>query len=439
MVERKLWAMINSGVMDNPPPDNNVAKFEPKTNFKTGAAVAQRTAEESIVLLKNRKIRLEFDQKSEQKLLPLNAEKIRSIAVIGSHADAAVLAGMGSGNVGNARFGGYGCEGLRYSWITWDLLCGNPWKIVETPIVNAISNAAPKARVIYGGHKDRKKTFRPYTEQEINDAVSLAGQSEVAIVVAHQASGEGGDLNSLSLENDKADLGWNKFKVNNQDELIERVAAANRNTIVILEHGNPVLMPWIKDVGAVLAAWYPGEQGGPAIANILFGKVNPSGKLPLTFPKREVDTPTDGKPFVENPVYSEGLNVGYRWYDSQKIEPEFAFGFGLSYTQFAYSDLRVDTAGDYTKTVTFTLTNTGKVAGKEVPQVYLDLKDRKEPPKRLAGWDKVELRPGETKQVTIKIPLLSQSIWDTAGNKWKRVDIQKIMVGASSRDIKLEL
>jgi beta-glucosidase len=443
MVKRKLWAMITSGVMDNPPPDNAAAGFKPKTDLEAGAAVARRTAQEAIVLLKNRKTRLDMGVKLETKLLPLDASKIRNIAVIGAQADKAVLVGMGSGNVRTPRLGGYGCGNLHYTWTTHVIGClfGKPWKNVETPIYTAIKNmAGSKATVTFGGHKDRNNPFRPYREQEIKDAVSLAGAADVAIVVAHQAAGEDGDLNSLSLENDKADWGFWNIQRNNQDELIRRVAAANRNTIVILENGNPVLMPWIDKVAAVLVAWYPGEEGGKAIADILFGKVNPSGKLPLTFPKREVDTPTNGAAFTESADYTEELKVGYRWYDAQGVEPEFAFGFGLSYTEFSYSDLRVDTAGDNTKTVTFSLKNIGKVAGKEVPQVYIEFPKRaKEPPKTLVGWDKVELQPGETKLISIKISPRMQSIWDTGAREWKFVGASKIMVGASSRKSELEL
>ncbi|MGH6860193.1 MAG: glycoside hydrolase family 3 C-terminal domain-containing protein, partial [Phyllobacterium sp.] len=316
----------------------------------------------------------------------------------------------------------------------------NPWKRVKTPILDAIADAAPDADVTYSGNSDEANPFRPYTDQEIADAVDAAAKAEVAIVVVHQMAGEDGDLKSLSLSN--AGTMANPFaKVpNNQDMLVQRVAAANRNTIVIVESGNPVLMPWIGKVSAVLQAWYPGENGGKAIANILFGKVNPSGRLPVTFPVSDDQTPTLGKDFIPDPDYAEKLGVGYRWYDANRLQPLFEFGYGLSYTDFAYSGLRVDSASDGTRTVSFSVKNTGKVAGKETPQVYIEFPaSAGEPPRRLAGWDKVDLQPGASKTVSMRISPKMQSIWDSAASQWKFVGASKVLVGASSRQMKLEL
>jgi beta-glucosidase len=252
----------------------------------------------------------------------------------------------------------------------------------------------------------------------------------------------------------------------NQDALIEAVAAANPHTIVVLETGGAVLMPWIDKVSAVIEAWYPGIRGSEAIANILFGEVNPSGKLALTFPKTEADLPhpvhvNSPAPDAEHPapkllgfpgiflaamkvgpafdvVYDEGLKVGYKWYDAEKKPVLFPFGFGLSYTTFAYSGLAV-TPGDAT-TVTFTVKNTGKRAGLETAQVYASLPEAaEEPPKRLVGWIKVQLAPGESKRVSVPVSRDRLSIYDEASDSWKLLPGNYIIrVGGSSLDLPLQ-
>lgn len=441
MVHRKLRTMIRIGVMDNPPPSNRADGFVPDIDFAAGEAIAQKSAEQSIVLLKNQPQQAPLDVKTPRRLLPLDASKLKTIAVVGAHADKAILTGSGSGSVAHPIHGAFlrhdgKCKNIDFPYHYNPCFVFNPWTLVKAPILEAIRSAAPSADVVYGGNSDDTEPFRPYTEQEIDDAVKRAQQSDVAIVVVAQSAGEGADLATLGLNNARTAEG----KQSNQDELVRRIAAVNKNTIVVVESGNPVLMPWVNDVSAVLEVWYPGDNGGPAIANILFGKVNPSGKLPVTFPKADADTPTAGKEWEKNPVYAERLNVGYRWYDSQGIAPLFEFGFGLSYAEFRYSDLRVTTDGDGSKTVNFTLENTGAVAGKETPQICAQFPASSgEPPKRLVGWDKVELQPGEKKTVSIKIAPKLQSIWDTANAKWKLVPPSKVLVGASSRQIKLEL
>lgn len=253
----------------------------------------------------------------------------------------------------------------------------------------------------------------------------------MAIVFVTQAAGEDfGELRSLALANPT-----------NQDALVQAVAQANPRVIVVVESGNPVLMPWRDQVPAIVQAWFPGEGGGNAIANVLFGKVNPSGKLPVTFPARDEDTPTWGADgtLAPNPVYSEKLKIGYRWYDAHRIAPMFPFGHGLSYTHFSYSGLEVKQRPDAATTVSFALTNDGPVAGAEVPQVYLgDLDDPQEPPKRLVGWDKVGLRAGETRRVRIVIPAEMRRVWDASRNGWALAKGGRIYVGASSRDIRLQ-
>jgi beta-glucosidase len=199
-------------------------------------------------------------------------------------------------------------------------------------------------------------------------------------------------------------------------------------------------MPWKDQVSAIVEAWYPGEGGGRAIANVLFGKVNPSGKLPVTFPAHDQDTPTWGADgtFATDPQYSEKLDMGYRWYDAKNIAPLFEFGYGLSYTHFTYSNLSVRPGPGHAMTASFTVKNDGRVAGADVPQVYLGVNYSGEPPRRLVGWQKVFLRPGEAKRVTVTIPERMQSVWDVASNGWKYVPGNTVYVGASSRDIRLQ-
>jgi beta-glucosidase len=272
----------------------------------------------------------------------------------------------------------------------------------------------------------------------------------VAIVFAVQPSQEGFDQTSLALP-DK------------QDALIEAVTAANPRTIVVLETSGAVLMPWIDRAGAVLEAWYPGICGSEAIANILFGEVNPSGKLPLTFPRSEADLPhatryiqppkrADQVPLANLPmvegfsmnqsnfdaVYDEGLKVGYKWYDAEKKEPLFPFGYGLSYTSFSYAGVKAE-GGTAGLTVNFRVKNTGARAGEETAQVYLTLPDAAgEPPRRLVGWSKVALEAGEEKFVTVKVEPLMLSVFDEQKDAWWIVPGEyTVWVGASSRALPL--
>jgi beta-glucosidase len=297
--------------------------------------------------------------------------------------------------------------------------------------VKAVTSLASRATVKFDSGSDPAS------------AASLAGQSDVAIVFANQWSSEGMDLPNLSLPD-------------NQDALIAQVAAANPRTIVVLESSTAVLMPWIKAVGAVVEAWYAGSDGAHAVANVLFGNVNPSGKLPITFPLTEADQPqpqivvpppgAQGKAAVmrtgvAKPTfdvhYTEGLKVGYKWYQAEHKPVLFPFGFGLSYTTFSYSDLQVEPGT--TPTVSFSVKNTGDRAGQEIAEVYAGLPaSTNEPPKRLVGWSKVQLRPGESKQVHITIPQLYLSIYDEQQQGWKLVPgSYSFMVGGSSADLPL--
>jgi beta-glucosidase len=408
MVHRILRTAYAVGIYDNPPVLRPVDPFP-------GAAVAQRVAEQGMVLLKN-----------AGGQLPLKASAIQSIAVIGSHADAGVLSGGGSDQVDAAGGNAVPSPGGRQHGV-------GVWH--PSPPLNAIRAKAAGVKVEYDPGTD------------IAAARKLAAASGVVIVFGNQRTHEGGDVENLSLP-DK------------QDELIAQVAAANPHVIVVLETGGPVTMPWLDKVNAVLEAWYPGIRGGEAIANILFGDVNPSGKLPVTFPRSEADLPhpvlpgppaaqagapagstqPDGVRAPEVPfdvTYNEGLKVGYKWFDAEDKQPLFPFGFGLSYTTYAYSGLKA-AAGPKLQ-VTFTVTNTGKRAGAEVAQVYVSLPaETGEPPKRLVAWQKVPLAPGESKSVSLAIDRQYLSIFSVGKQGWELVPGEyRVHVGGSSRSTPL--
>jgi beta-glucosidase len=408
MVHRILRTLFAVGVMDHPP----VVK---PINVKKDADVAQHIAEQGAVLLKN-----------DDRQLPLDASKFRSIALIGSHADIAVLSGGGSAQVNPV--GGNAVPAKPVADDDTDaFLAIRVWD-PSSPL-RAIRAKSPNSEVAFASGLDA------------GAAAQLAGNSEVAIVFAHQHTHENADLENLALPDE-------------QDELIRQVAAANPHTIVVLENGDPVLMPWLGSVKAVLETWYPGARGGEAIANILFGEVNPSGKLVLSFPKSEADLP---RPVLQGPPpppagqrtdiltpgaffdvnYSEGMKVGYRWYDAENKEPLFPFGFGLSYSSFAYAKLRVESAKQLS--VLFTLKNASGRAGAEVAQVYLGLPaSAGEPPKRLVGWKKVKLGPGKTQEVMVSIEPRSLAIFDDAKDVWEIVPGEyRVFVGGSSRETPL--
>jgi len=407
MVHRILRTMFAFGVIDHPPVIKPI-------DAAAGAAVAQRVEEQGAVLLKN-----------AANVLPLNASSLHSIAVIGSHADVGVLSGGGSAQVepvgGNAVLPKEippGPAGFLAVWV-WD---------PSSPL-RAIRAKAPNAKVSYDDGTDSPA------------AAKMARGSDVAIVFVHQHTHEGADLPNLSLPD-------------NQDELVKQVAAANSHTVVVLENGDPVLMPWLDSAKAVLESWYPGQRGGEAIANILFGEVNPSGKLPISFPKSEADLPhltipapppSNQPPSSElSPTqvfidanYTEGLKVGYRWYDAENKEPLFPFGFGLSYTTFSYSQLKV--ASGKSVEVSFSVKNTGLRAGAEVAQVYLGLPaSAGEPPKRLVAWEKVQLDPGQSRAVTLLLEPQLMSVFNVVNNAWELIPGDyRVSVGGSSRDTPL--
>ncbi len=394
MVHRILRAMYAAGVFDHP------AQVQP-IDAAGDAAIAQETEEQGAVLLKN-----------AGGQLPLNPSNTTSIAVIGSHADVGVLSGGGSAQVtpvgGAALTLPPACP--PYTPPPGGLACTNSFQVFDpsSPLA-AIKAQAPGATV----------TFNDGTNSAA--AATLAASSNVAIVFVSQWESEGMDLENLSFSN-------------NQDALVTAVAAANAHTIVVLENGGAQIMPWLSSVNAVLEAWYPGQGGGQAIANILFGKVNPSGKLPITFPASVADLPRPVIPIPSPPTSTavfnvdytiEGYNVGYKWYEAQGLQPLFAFGYGLSYTTFSISNLQLtpDSPASNGFQVSFDLMNTGTRAGAEVAQVYLGLPTSTgEPPKRLVGWSKVLLQPGAQQHVTVTVDANSSShplsYWSTSSNGW---------------------
>jgi len=235
-----------------------------------------------------------------------------------------------------------------------------------------------------------------------------------------------------------------------QDKLVEEVAAVNSNTIVVLNVSQPVAMPWIGKVKAVLQMWWPGDEGGWATANVLLGKVNPAGRLPFTWAKRLEDYPATDPAHPERSTkgvdgkttFSEGVDIGYRWFDKQKIDPLFPFGFGLSYSTFSYSNLKVAPASDQGLDISVSIANTGTVLGDEVPQVYLDAPEQHPQGvqfalRTLAAFDRVTLRPGESREVTLHVPPRSLEYWSIAENRWLRASARRVSVGSSSRDLKL--
>jgi beta-glucosidase len=410
-LHRIVRAMFATGVIDDPPQKSVV-------DVMAGFAIAQSIEEQSIVLLRN-----------EKQQLPLDASKVKSIAVIGGHADVGMLSGGGSAQVDPP--GGNAIMPPGKGATRW----GSPVWFPTSPL-KSIRAKAPGVKV----------EFDPGTD--LNSAAALAKGAEVAIVFVSKWESEGRDSDNLSLPD-------------NQDDLIAKVAAANSNTIVVLETGNPVTMPWVGQVNAVLEAWFAGSSGSDALANILFGEVNPSAKLPITFPQSESDLPhlsiVKPPPFNEPPPrdpegwkkrlqglpafqtnYDEGLKVGYKWYDAEKKPVLFAFGHGLSYTTYAYSNLNV-TAGERVG-VSFTVKNTGRRAGTEIAQVYAGLPaSAGEPPKRLVGWRRVKLNPGESKDVTVELEPLFLSMFDTAHHAWVRAPGDyTILVGGSSESLPLQ-
>ncbi len=399
-VRRVLRSEFACGIVDHPT-QKGVADVE------GNLATAQRIEEQSAVLLKN-----------AGGLLPLKSAAVKSIAVIGPHANEGMMSGSGSAQVDAPGRPSAG-------WMAQVWFPPSP--------VTALQAKFPGANVQFDSGANPES------------AAALAKKSDIAIVFVYQWESEGMDLPNLSLPV-------------KQDGIIEAVAAANPKTIVVLETGTAVTMPWLDKVGAVLEAWYGGSKGADAVVNILNGDANPSAKLPMTFPQNEVDLPHpqlmkpgpgqtgeaavmktgEAKPTF-SVKYDEGLKVGYKWYDAEKKAVLFPFGYGLSYTRFTYSGLKV-AAGKETA-VSFTVKNTGKRDGAEIAEVYAALPaSAGEPPKRLVGWSKVWLKAGESKEVSVSIDGKYLSIYDEAGGGWRLVPgTYTFMAGGSSQELPLSV
>lgn len=394
---RILRAMYAHGVIDHPPVKTAI-------DYDAHSLIALKAAEEGIVLLRN-----------EGAILPL-AASARKIAVIGGNADLGVLSGGGSSSV--VPVGGFAKT---------ERLSGGP--------------AATFARRTYGGSAPLAALKAAFPNAEITyldgtnaaAAAELAARSDIAIVFGEKFATEAQDQADLSLDKDG-------------DALIAAVTKANPHSVVVLEIGNPVAMPWRDQAAAIVAAWFPGQRGGEAIANILSGKVNPSGRLPVTFPVSAEQLPNPVLPGSDLPppsaqdratygvqtnspsfkiTYPEGSDVGYRWFDRTSRKPLYAFGYGLGYTSFRYGGLKV--IGGEKLTVRFSVTNAGKRSGADVPQVYVSLPGKA---KRLIGWEKVELAPGEQKTITLTADPRLLASFNAAKRSWE-VDGGKVRVELS--------
>jgi beta-glucosidase len=394
MVRRILRSMFAVGV------DRDDAA--PAPDLAVHNEIALDVARQGTVLLTNRG------------LLPLAAEASMRIAVVGGYAHVGVPTGYGSSTVvpsggyaGVVPIGGSGLEaGLR-----------NLYLLPSSPL-EELRKQLPHADI----------EFDPGISPA--EAARAARRADIAIVFAVRAEGEGFDIADLSLP-------WG------QDELITAVSTANPDTVVVLETGNPVSMPWRDSVNAVVQAWFPGQAGALAIAEILTGKVNPSGRLPITFPADLAQTPRPQLPGIGEPWgtpttidYVEGSDVGYRWFATRGHDPMFAFGHGLSYTRFDYRDLVV--SGEDTVHASFSVVNAGDRAGADVPQLYL-MAAAGEPCLRLLGFERVELEPGATRRVNIEADARLLARYDGGAGSWRiRPGAYTAAVGTSATTMRLE-
>jgi beta-glucosidase len=380
MVQRILTTMFQLGDFDHP----TTGKLSATVTSLAHAQFDRDAAAAGTVLLQNK-----------NSLLPLNTRAIKSIAVIGAVAGTKPIStGLGSGSV--------------------------PLPYDTTPLAGISQRAGADITVNYS-----------VGDGNIPAAVALARTSDIVVVCVGERTGESRDRTSLSLPGD-------------QDTLVSAVAAVNSNTIVVVYCSSATLLPWSANVAAALVAWYPGQENGHALAKILFGDANPSGKLPVTFPGTASEVPANTLaqfPGVNgHAVYSEALEIGYRWYDANNVTPRFPFGHGLSYTTFGYSNLTVNTVSPSGQVhIGFDLTNTGTRTGAEVAQLYLGFPAAaNEPPKLLKGFKKVFLQPGQTQHTIFNLDWQDLANWDATARGWLVTPgTFQVFVGASSRDLRL--
>jgi beta-glucosidase len=378
---RVLRLVVLSGRMDGTVSNGSV-------NTPEHQALACKLAEEAITLLKN-----------DGNILPID-KKVKKIAIIGPNAAEAVIEGGGSAHV------------------------NPPYRV--SPLDGLKNTLSDKTKILYEPGKD----------DQIVSTVAAARQADAALVFV-------GYPESFETE------GWDRPTMNltgSQDELVAAVADVNPKTVVVLNTGAPVSMPWLNKVAAVVLAYYPGQENGNAVARVLVGAVNPSGKLPVTFPKRLEDNPAfinSSYPGCREVNYGEGIFVGYRYFDKVDHEPLFPFGHGLSYTTFKYSDLKVPPKVKTGRPlqVSLMITNNGNVTGKEVIQLYVADPDSSlpRPPKELKGFVKVDLKPGESQEVTFTLDKRALAFYDPYRKGWVAEPGEfQVLVGSSSRDIRLK-
>ena len=419
MVRRHLYVMFRLNLIQDPsaPP---AVKALPSNllSTKEHQETARKIAEESFVLLKN------------QNLLPLNAAQTKTVAVIGANAITKFAHTGGSAMI-KAAYEVTALEGIS------NYLGGNV-KVIYAQGYNPPSGSG---RLDYKP-KSQDDAIAPQSHSKlIADAVAAAKAADVVIYVGGLNHRGGYDTEGADRKDLKMPAG--------QDELIQKVVQANPKTVIVLNGGGALEMDaWLSQVPALLYVWYPGTEGGNALARVLFGDVNPSGKLPCTFPKQLADSPAhalNAYPGKHGQVeYKEGLLVGYRWFDTKNIEPLFPFGYGLSYTQFKYSNLNLlqsDDPKDPVLTVEFEVANTGTRAGAEIAELYVQPMNPSvfRPVKELKGFKKVFLQPGEKQKVSVALDKSAFAYYDANRKDWvaEKGDY-KILIGTSSRDIRLD-
>jgi beta-glucosidase len=409
MVSRILLPMFRLGLFDHVPAEGDTAA-NANASTPDHIALATKVAEQGAVLLKN-----------VGGVLPISGAG-KKIAVIGTAAGpmGAPLAAQGYGSA-------------------------------HVPLVGLQTSTVSPLQSITTRAQQDGDTVTYADSSDASAAAAVAGAADTAIVFIYDTETEGLDRTDLNAHSGTCSVFTGcTFDTTDQNALVSAVAAANPHTIVVVQSGGPTAMPWLSQVSGVVEDWFPGQVDGDAIAPLLFGDVNFSGKLPLTFPKSLADDPlqstaqypgvtVDGDTVGPHSTYSEGLLVGYRWYDAKGIQPLFPFGYGLSYTTFAYSGLSVSSTASGAS-VSFTITNTGTRAGAEVAQVYLAMPAAAgEPPKQLKGFQKVSLNPGASTRVTIPLDTRAFQYWDSSAHNWATTHgAYTVMVGGSSGNLPLQ-